>query len=560
MWSYRTIPPVSLIGAYLLASGRVAQWFRQPGFFTAFAALWAAQTSAWLVWAVILYPKFFSPLIGLPEPATGNSWFMGQWKAIIKFPTGTPMIKWINSIPNDGIIRYLGPFNQERLLITSPKALAEVLTTKNYDFVKPRQLRYSLGRILGIGLLLAEGDEHKMQRKNLMPAFSFRHIKDLYPVFWSKAREGVQAMTEEVREKATAQQSSDEKDTAVIEASNWASRITLDIIGVAGMGRDFEAIKNPGNRLTQAYNRVFKPSRQAQILQLLGLIISPRLLSWLPLQRNKDLDAAAAMIRAECAGLIQEKKQKLAQKELDDVDILSVALTSGGFSDSNLIDQLMTFLAAGHETTASALTWAVYLLAKHPEIQSRLRAEIRANLPPVGTPSDDSTVSSIDIDRLAYLNAVCNEVLRYFPPAPLTLRRAACDTTLLGHRVPKGTQIMLVPWAINKSVHMWGEDAHKFNPDRWMPKEGDDKEKRANSGGATSNYAFLTFLHGPRSCIGQAFAKAEFACLLAAWVGRFSMELHNKEDEDESKLQIKGGVTARPANGMHIRATVVEGW
>ncbi|KAL2269933.1 hypothetical protein VTJ83DRAFT_2117 [Remersonia thermophila] len=559
MGSYSSIPPISLIGAYLLSSGWVAQWFGQPSFLRAFAALWAVQTLAWCTWTVILYPKFFSPLVGLPGPTKGNSLLMGQWKAIVKFPTGTPMLEWINTIPNDGLIRYLGPFNQERLLISSPKALAEVLTTKNYDFVKPQNVRYFLGRILGIGLLLAEGDEHKMQRKNLMPAFSFRHIKDLYPVFWSKAREGVQAITEEIREKA-AQQGSDEKPTAVIEASNWASRIALDIIGVAGMGRDFEAIKNPGNRLTLAYNRVFKPSRQARILQLLGLFISPRLLSWLPLQRNEDLDTASAMIRAECAELINEKKQKLAQKELDDVDILSVALTSGGFSDSNLIDQLMTFLAAGHETTASALTWAVYLLAKHPEIQSRLRAEIRANLPPVGTPEEGSTVSSIDIDRLPYLNAVCNEVLRYFPPAPLTLRRAACDTTILGHRIPKGTQIAIVPWALNKSVHMWGEDAQEFNPDRWMPKHGDDKEKRANSGGAASNYAFMTFLHGPRSCIGQAFAKAEFACLLATWVGRFSMELHNEDEADESKLQIKGGVTARPANGMYIRTTVIEGW
>ena len=93
------------------------------------------------------------------------------------------------------------------------------------------------------------------------------------------------------------------------------------------------------------------------------------------------------------------------------MDILSVALESGGFTDENLIDQLMTFLAAGHETTASAMTWAAYLLAKHPEVQTRLRAEIRENLPSIS--DTDTTVSSVDIDRLPYLTAVCNEVLRY---------------------------------------------------------------------------------------------------------------------------------------------------
>jgi cytochrome P450 len=205
------------------------------------------------------------------------------------------------------------------------------------------------------------------------------------------------------------------------------------------------------------------------------------------------------------------------------------------------------------------MTWAAYLLAKHTDVQTRLRAEVREHLPPIsGSADDDSTVSSFDIDRMPYLNAVCNEILRYLAPVALTVRTAACDTSIQGQFVPKGTQIMLVPWAINRSEALWGEDARSFNPERWMPKS--DGDKHAASGGATSNYAFLTFLHGPRSCIGQSFAKAEFACLLAAWVGRFSMELHNKEEMDESKIDIKGGVTARPSKGMHIDATVLEGW
>ncbi|KAL2128934.1 hypothetical protein VTI74DRAFT_8458 [Chaetomium olivicolor] len=551
MFPYRLISAVSFGGAYLLSSGRIPQW-PVVGFLPAFTALWSTQLLLWALWAVILYPKLFSPLRGLPEP-TGNSMFMGQFGTIRRSPTGVPMMEWINSIPNDGLIRYLGPFNQERLFITSPKALAEVLVTKNYDFVKPGEFRYNLGRILGIGILLAEGDEHKMQRRNLLPAFAFRHIKDLYPVFWDKAREGVQAMTEQVLRDAKEVNS---EKTAVIEAGNWASRITLDIIGLAGLGRDFDAIKNPDNPLTAAYARIFKPSRQAQLLQLLSVIIPPKIVAWLPVRRNEDIQTAASLIRTTCAELIAEKKQKLARKELSDPDILSVAIESGGFTDSNLVDQLMTFLAAGHETTAASMTWAVYLLAKHPEVQTRLRTEIRAHLPSPDNP--DATVSSLDIDHLPYLNAVCNEVLRYLAPVPLTLRRAACDTSIMGQFVPKDTHIMLVPWAVNKSEALWGSDAREFDPERWMPKfEGD---KRAASGGASSNYAFMTFLHGPRSCIGQAFAKAEFACLLASWVGRFGMELENEEERDESKIEVKGGVTARPAKGMFIRTTVLEGW
>ncbi|KAK4101735.1 cytochrome P450 [Parathielavia hyrcaniae] len=565
MFPFRLASVVSIGGAYLLSSGRIPQW-PQPGFLAAFAALLGLQFFAWAVYVVILWPKLLSPLRSLPEP-TGNSWFMGQFNAIRRHPTGTPMLEWINSIPNNGLIRYLGPFNFERIFVTSPKALAEVLVTKNYDFVKPDQIRYSIGRILGIGILLAEGDDHKAQRRNLLPAFAFRHIKDLYPVFWGKAREGVQALTEHIMQDA-AQSPDSEKQTAVVEAGNWASRMTLDIIGVAGLGRDFDAIKNPNNRLTQAYGHVFRPSGQARFLQLLSVLISPKIVNWLPVKRNEDIGVAARMIRAECADIIKEKKQKLAQKELTDVDILSVAIESGGFTDENLVDQLMTFLAAGHETTASAMTWAVYLLSKYPEVQARLRAEVREHLPSVSSSGDgSSTVSSFDIDRMLYLNAVCNEILRYFGPVPLTLRKAVCDTTIQGQFVPKGTQIMLVPWAINRSEALWGADALAFDPERWMRRSdadadagADSKQHNAASGGATSNYAFMTFLHGPRSCIGQSFAKAEFACLLAAWVGRFGMELHNKEEMDESKIEIRGGVTARPARGMYIKMTVLDGW
>ena len=253
--------------------------------------------------------------------------------------------------------------------------------------------------------------------------------------------------------------------------------------------------------------------------------------------------------------MIREKKVKLANKEQLDIDILSVALDSGHWTDEQLVDQMMTFLAAGHETTASALTWAIYMLCIHPDMQTRLRQEVRERLPPL---DGRGSITSLDIDHMPYLNAVCNEVLRYLSPVPQTVREAAHDTTILGQPVPKGTRIAIAPWATNRDPALWGPDASQFNPDRWMPKgEGD---KSAASGGASNNFAFLTFLHGPRSCIGQSFAKAEFACILAAWVGRFEFDLQNEEDRDENNIEIKGGITARPAKGMHVRVKLGGGF
>jgi cytochrome P450 len=474
----------------------------------------------------------------------------------------------ITTVPNDGLIRYRGFLNQERLFVTSPKALAEVLVTRNYDFEKPSQIRRFLGRILGVGVLIAEGDLHKVQRRNLMPAFAFRHVKDLYPVFWKLSREAVQVMTESVKanpaqhdvsqdgEKST----SIRENTGVIEVGSWASRTTLDIIGVTGMGRSFGAIHDPNNELRATYRSVFQPNRQAQILEMLGMVLPSWVITNLPVRRNNDINSAAKVIKSVCYDLIREKKDKNARKELTDVDILSVAIESGFFTDEDLANQLMTFLAAGHETTASALTWAIYMMARYPEVQRRLRAEVRENLPPLDS---DKPVTSAEIDRLPYLNAVCNEVLRYYSPVPLTIRESVVDTNILGHRVPRGTRIVVVPGAINLDAELWGPDAAVFNPDRWMPRPGaaaDDNNNKAASGGATSNYAFMTFLHGPRSCIGSNFAKAEFACLLATWIGRFEFDLFNKEEHDEAKMLIKGGVTARPANGLHVYATALDGW
>ena len=376
----------------------------------------------------------------------------------------------------------------------------------------------------------------KTQRKNLMPAFNYRHIKDLYPIFWSKSRELVESLKIELDRKSP---------DNVVEIGDWACRATLDIIGVAGLGQDFNALQNPNTELNTTYRKVFVPNRAGQLLGLLGMFIHPKIIENLPIKRNDDVFDARRVIRSVSRDLIRQKKEMMEMKEKRNVDIISVALESGGFTDENLVDQMMTFIAAGHETTSSTMTWAVYELCRKPEIQARLREEIHANIR-----SLDESMDAAKLDKLPYLHAVCNETLRHNAPVPLTLRDTEQDCTIADNFIPRGTKIILCPLAVNFSRELWGSDAADFNPDRWMG------SGRANSGGAESNYAMLTFLHGPRSCIGQHFAKSEFACLLAAFVGKFEFEMRDPNE----KVEIKGGVTARPRNGMHIKLKVVKGW
>lgn len=129
-------------------------------------------------WSCLLYPLCLSPLRHLPHPKQ-TSLLLGQFSSIIKEPTGYPHREWMEEIENDGLIYYRGLFNMERVMVTTPKALSEAVTLKSYDLIKPPTLTKGLARILGYGILLTEGQEHKNQRKNLTPAFSYRHVKDL---------------------------------------------------------------------------------------------------------------------------------------------------------------------------------------------------------------------------------------------------------------------------------------------------------------------------------------------------------------------------------------------
>lgn len=150
------------------------------------------------------------------------------------------------------------------------------------------------------------------------------------------------------------------------------------------------------------------------------------------------------------------------------------------------------------------------------------------------------------LKQLPYLNGVMQETLRLFPTVPLTMREALRDTQIGDQFVPKGTEMVVSIWQVNRSPDIWGPDAGEFKPERWI---NADDGKANRHGGAKSNYDFLTFLQGPRSCIGQEFAKAEMRCLLATLVTSFTWDLAM----DESKIVPRGVITIKPEHGMYLR-------
>ncbi|EED14749.1 cytochrome P450, putative [Talaromyces stipitatus ATCC 10500] len=493
------------------------------------------------------YPKFFTPLKPIPlatptPPKNGKEEATSTRKGVAALRHAAA------TIPNNGLLRfYRENDHSEQVLVTGIKALNEILVLNASSFGKPESVRRRLYSFAGNGLLLAEGETHKVQRKGLMPAFSFRHIKDLYPIFWSKSRDLVKVLEKEISGDASSK-------SDVIVMRTWATRTTLDILGLAGMDHDFRFLDDPNNLLIQQYEKTQIPYSRTEIL--IGFVLSlftsnyEAILPLIPIGRVRLLQEGAKYIRQVCRELIQEKWNKMSNAESQSgVDIISAALKSDVFTTENLVDHMMTFLAAGHATTSHALQWSVYALCKHQDMQQRLREEVRNHLPSISDP--ESTVTANDVDSLSYLHAFCNEVLRFYPSIPATVREAMCDTTIAGYRIPKGTGFLIPIGLVNHDPELWGPTASTFDPDRWLG------EGRGNSGGVKNHLGFLTFLHGPRSCIGSGFAKAELACLVAAIVGRFQMEL----EDPTRKFELSSvGIGTSPKDGVRTRLKILNGW
>ncbi|KAF5255867.1 hypothetical protein FOXYS1_13690 [Fusarium oxysporum] len=477
-----------------------------------------------------LYPVFFSPLRHIPGPREYLS-AAHRSIAVKDRPSGDLFVDIANRYPGEDLLT-LNSF-RTHILVTNPQLLADLLVHNCYDFTKPKRISSFLRHILGDGLIIVEGEPHKFLRKNSTPVFHFRHIKELYPMMWEKS----QSLARAIQQDMTTSRSS------VVELNSWASKVTLDIIGIAGLGRRFDAVEKKKDPLADIYEGLLEPSREKLIFSGLALAIGLPIVRLIPWKMNDVFNYLTGTLNELCYPMIQEKKAAIIEKGDDHFDVLSLLIKSNNFSDESLKDQLLTFLAAGHETTSSAITWACYLLTKHPEYQAKLREEVRN-----GLPEDLAANPTVDLagilELLPYLNGIMHETLRLYPTVPLTMRQAIRDTRIGDQFIPEGTDIMVSIWYINRSEAIWGPDATEFKPERWITDDG----KPNQNGGASSNYNFLTFLHGPRSCIGQGFAKAELRCLLATMVRSFEWTLAM----DDKLVMPRGVITIKPENGMYL--------
>ncbi|KAI8063327.1 cytochrome P450 [Gongronella butleri] len=503
----------------------------------------------------VIYRLWLHPTNKIPGPPVEWTPFTGNMREIIREESGVPHKRWRKKY--GPIVSYKGPWYTNRVLVTDANLVKQVLTTNSYDYIKPEQTTDFLRRILGNGVLVAEGDAHKLQRKMLNPAFSLAALRGMVPLMTVP---GVR-----LRNKWQAELKG-KKEPQEIVVSGDLSLATLDVIGITAMGSNFESLDKFGtpdeNKISRAYLDIF--SSDMSFLRILGFFIpavnrlpTKRALQvkmyrqWLDEETRKLVDQGIERSKAAStdATLNQERARDLLDLMVHSVD----EATGYSMTPEDLQNQCLTFLAAGHETTSVALSWCLWLLAQNTEIQDALREEVRPVFEKINTdhslytnPLDSHRVRSQQeanipdydtINNLPLLNNVCKETLRLIPPVPLTVRVAAKDNALGNYVIPKGTVVAISPICSHHSSEIWGDDVMQFRPDRW-------NEAPAKN---VSPYEYMPFLAGVRQCIGNRFAMIEMKILLALLV----MDLKYTEKEGfhpEKKQQ----VTLRPKPNMTL--------
>jgi cytochrome P450 len=466
------------------------------------------------------------------------------WNRLFKEPNSIDMLRWIEDVPNDGLLRYYGILNQERILVTTTEGTKQIHDRDTKDYRRQPAAKAVLCRLTGGALFAAEGSEHAAQRREMQPAFKFRHLKDLYPTFWAKTKELVASLDNYCAGRP-----------AVVEIDDWVTRGTLDAISLAGFGFDFDSIAKPDTDVVRKYRTAFLPGTSVARVRLLANILPIKLLFNLPVKHNKDAKACIKAVRTTLKEVVQNRLSENHDRKHAHVDILSTMLKSKIFTKTeDIVSQCMVFLAAGHEASALTLSWTLFELSKDSERQERLRQEIRSNLL---SPLADSAISADQVDSLPYLEAVVKESLRLWAPVPRQTRIPIKRVMISGVMIPANTTIVMSSYATNRSTQNWGDEATNFCPERWM-----GSPEAITYGGGKDRHAFASFGHGARACIGQKFAHYEILVFLAGLVGRFEWEFVDKPGLPPGTVRADhdSAITLKIGDGLQLRVKPVEGW
>ncbi|MBQ0823461.1 cytochrome P450 [Microvirga sp. HBU67558] len=366
---------------------------------------------------------------------------------------------------------------RRRILLADPALIHEALVRNADALNKGEDVRRALGPALGRGLLTADGAHWRWQRQSVAPAFRHEKLLGLLP--------SMIAAAEKTRERWLAPGAG-----ASVGIGREMMRTTFDIIVDTMMS-------GPGEidvaRVERGITDYLKPTGWVFALSILDLP------DWLPYPGRRRAAAAAAYLRSSVTRMIAERRRNPDGRE----DLVALLLAASDpesgrtMTDEEIADNLLTFVTAGHETTALGLAWTFLLLARHPEQEARVVAEIDAV-------TQGGPVRPEHIGQLAYARQVFSEAMRLYPPAPIITRTATRSFALGGFRVPEGAVVIVPIHAVHHHAALWTDPA-RFDPERFAPEPAKARHR----------YAYLPFGAGPRICIGSAFATMEAVAIMA---------------------------------------------
>jgi cytochrome P450 len=428
---------------------------------------------------------------------------------------GLPTVwrNYIETIPQaayeQGITRVLTRYS-DVLLVCDPDVIGEILVEKADAFGRDPATRRSFKPVVGENsIFVADGAEWRWQRRAAAPIFRHETILSFVPVFAAMAERQVERWK-------------DVGPDRPVDAAAAMTRTTFDIIVESMLGGSASL---DADRYGHALTENFETIPWHLIYSMFGIP------EWMPFPSRSRAMRSRDFLHRDMRRIIELRRAKPARQP-DLLDQLLAARdpeTGRSMSDTEIVNNLLTFIAAGHETTAVALTWTLWLLAKDQESQRRAREEVSAV---VGR----GPITGAHVDRLLFCRQVISEAMRLYPAAPGIGRLPNEPMVLGGARINARTRIHIPIFALHRNTRLW-ENPNAFDPDRFAP----DKVK------GRSRYAFLPFGGGPRVCIGASFATIEAAVILAALVRAVQFR-----PVVGHRPQPVARVTLRPAGGMPL--------
>ncbi len=384
--------------------------------------------------------------------------------------------------PYGDVVAYRA-LGQEFVAVFDPDVVESVLVSRNDEFHKG-EFETAFGELVAPeGVAFTEGDQWRRQRQLLQSAFTPAEVQSY-----------ADAMAEEAAALAEGWD-----DGAVVELREALSTFALRVLTRALFDLEFDDERAAVVReATRALADVAEPSAYAV------RSVAP---SWLPIGDERRYDRAMDDLMALIERLVETRRNDAASRaSADDRDDLLSTLAAAEYPNGERMtpeevrDQLVTFLFAGHETTATALTYACWLLAGHPDARRRLDAELGDRDPTFG-----------DVPALDATEAVAREAMRLYPPAPILYREPREETVLGGYRIPSEATLQLSAYGIHRDERWWS-DPDEFRPERWLA----DRD--------SPEYAYFPLGGGPRHCLGMRFAMTELQIALAALARRVEFE------------------------------------